>query len=609
MPLQEWIHQLEEGKGAVWIKRAFFFLAFAGLAAVYDVRQYKSFATSEAMDSAQVARQLASGRGFTTKFIRPLSVRLMIDHLGEKILEKDSPRHPLNKPHPDLANAPVYPLLEAALMKTVPFKFDVTNSFYRYQPEIVIAIFNQALFVALLASIFLVGRRLFDDGVARVTVAVTGLAELFWRFSVSGLPTIFLALITVWIVWALAVMEARTREQAPAPATPGGIGMAPPTTGNGSFFLLAFVVGVLLAIGTLTRYSYGWLLLPVVIYSVAFFGTRRGASTAIIVIVFLVALTPWCYRNYTICGRPFGIAQFAAVEGTPLFPKDRLERSMPQNLKMDLNKVTPDQYGKKIKTGLSDIIKNEIPKLGGSWVSALFLVGLLAPFRNPGLSRLRWFLLGTMALFAIIQSLGRTDISETAPEINSENLLPLFAPLVFLYGIALFHSFIDQIAFEFARYRLVVISIFVVIVSAPLLLTFASGRAIPFAYPPYYPPYIREHAGWLKEDELAMSDMPWAMAWYGDRACLWTTLDTGYATPSDFFTIHDHMKPIRLLYLTPISLDVKFVSEMVKGREYVWSRFALDSMVRTNVPPGFPLKHSPRGYLPEFLILTDRKRW
>src|SRR3954469_2969305 len=243
MPLQEWIHQLEEGKGAVWIKRAFFFLAFAGLAAFYDVRHYKSFSTPEAMDSAQVARQLAAGRGFTTKFIRPLSVRLMIDHLGEKILEKDSPKHPLNKPHPDLANAPVYPLLEAGLMKTLPFKFDVTNSFYRYQPEIVIAIFNQLLFAALLGSIFLVGCRLFDDGVARVTVAVTALVELFWRFSVSGLPTILLALITVWIVWALAVMETRTREQSPALANPGGIGMAPPTTGNISFYSLALLVG------------------------------------------------------------------------------------------------------------------------------------------------------------------------------------------------------------------------------------------------------------------------------------------------------------------------------------------------------------------------------
>src|ERR1041384_3410923 len=151
MPLQEWIHKLEEGAGAVWIKRFFVALVLAGLAALYDVREYKNFSSPEAMDSAQVARQIATGRGFSTKFVRPLSISLIQKHQGESA-------KPLTGPHPDLANAPVYPLLEAALMKTVPFKFDVTNSFYRYQPEVVIAIFNQVLFVALLASIFLVGR-------------------------------------------------------------------------------------------------------------------------------------------------------------------------------------------------------------------------------------------------------------------------------------------------------------------------------------------------------------------------------------------------------------------------------------------------------------------
>jgi hypothetical protein len=587
MPLQEWIHQLEEGQGAVWIKRFFFLLAFAALAAIYDVRQYKNFANPEAMDSGQIARQIAAGRGFSTKFIRPLSINLIQKHQGETA-------KPLNGPHPDLANAPVFPLLEAVLIKTLPFDFAIRSDFTRYQPEVLIAIFNQVLFALLLWSVYLLARKLFDEGVARVTVAVTALAEVFWRFSISGLPTIFLTLITVWIVWCLAAMESRTRDQ---------------TATNRWFYLMSFLVACLLAIGGLTRYSYGWLLLPIITFAILMFGARRGASTAIIVIVFAVALAPWCYRNYSICGQPFGLAQFAAVEGTPFFPKDRLQRSMPQNLRYDLNKVTPDQYGKKLAAGITEIIRNEIPKLGGSWVTALFLVGLLAPFRNPGLSRLRWLLLGFIAALAIVQSLGRTQLTELSPEINSENLLVLLAPLVFMYGIALFYSFMDQIPFEFTHYRTAAIGAFVVVVSSPLLVTFATSRPIPFAYPPYYPPYIRDYASWLREDELAMGDMPWAMGWYGDQTCVWTTLDTGYATPSDFFAIHDHIKAIKLLYLTPLTLDVKFVSDMLKGRENAWSRFALDSMVRTNVPPGFPLKHSPRGYLPDFLVLSDRKRW
>src|SRR2546421_3253979 len=139
MPLQEWIHQLEEGAGALWIKRLFVFLAFAGLAALWDVHQYKSFANQEAMDTGQVARQIAAGRGFSTKFVRPFSINLILKHKGEG-------SRPLTGPHPDIANAPVFPLLEAALFKTLPFNFEIRSSFWRFQPEVLLAIFNQVIF-------------------------------------------------------------------------------------------------------------------------------------------------------------------------------------------------------------------------------------------------------------------------------------------------------------------------------------------------------------------------------------------------------------------------------------------------------------------------------
>ena len=40
----------------------------------------------------------------------------------------------------------------------------------------------------------------------------------------------------------------------------------------------------------------------------------------------------------------------------------------------------------------------------------------------------------------------------------------------------------------------------------------------------WYPQVIHERAGWLGERELMMSDMPWAVAWYGRRDCVcaWT---------------------------------------------------------------------------------------
>ena len=87
---------------------------------------------------------------------------------------------------------------------------------------------------------------------------------------------------------------------------------------------------------------------------------------------------------------------------------------------------------------------SELPKLGGSWITAFFLVGLLVGFRNPAVTRLRYFLLGCVVVLVLAQALGRTQLSEESPEINSENLLVLLAPLVLVYGVSLFYLLLDQ---------------------------------------------------------------------------------------------------------------------------------------------------------------------
>jgi len=135
------------------------------------------------------------------------------------------------------------------------------------------------------------------------------------------------------------------------------------------------------------------------------------------------------------------------------------------------------------------------------------------------------------------------------------------------------------------------------------------------AYPPYYPPAIQQTAAWMKENELMMSDIPWAVAWYGKRQCVWLTLN---ATPNpkdpnsheNFFTINDwYHKNINALYLTPETMDSRFLSQWVHTGEASWGSFILDTFLRKEVPPTFPLREMPAGYLPDQFFLTDWKRW
>src|SRR3974377_313618 len=74
--LQKLIYKLEEGPGKPWVR----FIA-AGLAVLlitlsYNWFCFRNMGTQEAMDCAQLARNIAEGNGFTTLFVRPFSMRL-----------------------------------------------------------------------------------------------------------------------------------------------------------------------------------------------------------------------------------------------------------------------------------------------------------------------------------------------------------------------------------------------------------------------------------------------------------------------------------------------------------------------------------------------------
>ena len=119
--LQEWIHKLEEGAGVKYIRLGLFFLALLGLAALWHIREAKNFSSMDAMDSAQLARNIAEGRGYTTLFIRPISIAVLAEHRGRMSPEL------LTQPHPDLANPPAYPALLAAVLKLAPTQWEITE--------------------------------------------------------------------------------------------------------------------------------------------------------------------------------------------------------------------------------------------------------------------------------------------------------------------------------------------------------------------------------------------------------------------------------------------------------------------------------------------------
>src|SRR5208282_6593871 len=75
--VQNLIHKLEVGAGRRVLRSAVLTLVVMALVVLYDLRAYRNFSTPEAMDAAQLARNIADGKGYTTLFIRPLSLYLV----------------------------------------------------------------------------------------------------------------------------------------------------------------------------------------------------------------------------------------------------------------------------------------------------------------------------------------------------------------------------------------------------------------------------------------------------------------------------------------------------------------------------------------------------
>ncbi len=595
MRLQEWIHKFEVGEGVQAVRCLLAVLGLVALAAIYDWRAYKNFSTPEAMDAAQLARNLSEGKGFTTDFVRPFSMYLL-EHYAVASGKRNADRAMLKGAHPDLANPPLYPLALAGLMKALPFDYGISarpnSNSWRYQPEMLIALFNQVLFFVALLMIFRLARRLFDDSVGWISVIVIAGSDLIWRFSVSGLSTMLLLVIFLGLVWCLVAMEQAAREGSK----------------NARWLLaMALLSGIVAGLGALTRYSFAWLMVPTLLFLVAYFPGRRASLSMVALAGFLIGLTPWLVRNYQLSGAPFGTVGYAVIEETARFPEDRLERS----LKPDLSEVTAGDCFRKLMTGLRTIVRNDLPKLGGNWISAFFLVGLLVPFVRPGLRRLRVFLLICLGLLSCIQALGRTHMAAEVSEVNNDNLLVVFAPLVFVYGVGMYSLLLNQLDLPFVQLRRVITGVIVIITSAPLIFSLLPPKTYPVAYPPYYPPLVQRFAVWMKAGELVMSDMPWAVAWYARQQSVWITLSVQDAkTGDDFYAINDLNKPVKGLYLTHLTLDQRFFSQMLFPQGNGWGRFVIEAVVSTNLPPGFPLKQAPSGYLQNGqLFLTDWQRW
>ena len=107
--LHDIVYSIDTGTGLKIIRVSLYVLLLLVLIMVYTATQFRGLKTEEAMDYAQLGRNMSFENGMTTKCVRPLTMW--------KMASRNPNENPQIVGHPDLMHPPAYPAVLAAGFK------------------------------------------------------------------------------------------------------------------------------------------------------------------------------------------------------------------------------------------------------------------------------------------------------------------------------------------------------------------------------------------------------------------------------------------------------------------------------------------------------------
>ena len=258
------------------------------------------------------------------------------------------------------------------------------------------------------------------------------------------------------------------------------------------------------------------------------------------------------------------------------------DASLPlQNLPFKIVRTTILQAG--------DLFNN----LGSLLTAPLFFLALLHPFKRKSIANFRWCLL-LMWLFGAVGMaiFGLKDGANTHPN----QLHILFAPLFAGYGLALIAILWSRLKIitEIPPLRNAHFVVAVLISAGPMVLDLprqirdieTAGRTRPH-WPPYYPIALNTAlASQVREDEIVVTDQPWAVAWYADRTALWLPNRVSVFNELELLA-EAQDSPFAGLFISPYSHSLRTLPNV--NYEYKeWTPLVLDgwASATTGTAPG-----------------------
>lgn len=551
----------------ILIRRSLFFLILIILTLGNLFTLFRGLNSPHAMDQAQIAREIARGNGYVTKFIRPVAY-------GETRKHQD--RTVPFVGFQDTYHSPLNPLLNAAVLKMIGA--DKSEDWLMGENEMVfpldrvIATVSTLCFLMAIGVSYLLVSRIFDAKIAGVTAILMLFSETFWNYALSGLPQMLMLLLFSCAIYFVY--------KAVEDSSEGRIPFAP-----------ALIAGVFFTLLAMTHFLAVWIALGYIIFAAVAFRPRGVVGISILAILIVPSVFVMV-RNAGISGTPFGTAFLNLYNGIGGGNEDTVMRT--SNL---------EEFPLLNKGFLSSIIRTTltqttsiIPFLGGIIVAPLFFISLLHPFKRPSIANFRWALLLMFGLSAF----GLAIFGVSTDHLDPNQIHLLFAPVMTAYGLAFISILWSKLPLVTSapmmrnvhHILVIVICALPLILSLPLKVRIGMDRkdrgGIPH-WPPYYAPALNLGLSkWLTDKQICFSDQPWAVAWYADRTSIWLP-----PTRTDFAELEsiaaDLETPIAGILISPSSHGSGNAAE-VAGKYRDFTSLVLDGRVfLATYPPGLSI--------------------
>lgn len=464
---------------------------------------YRGIDQPAVMDQAQIARSLANGEGFTTKFFRPIEV---MEVTRQKTKNKETADFTQLR---DSNHAPLNIVAMAVALKLTGYNnFEacrITDGGHSYAPDRVIAATSAIFFALAIMLSYMLVARLFDEVVACMTCVFMILSDLMLGYAVSGLPQMLMLCCMLGALHALlTAIHCHEREEL--------------------YWAMLYVGLCFTCVGLmcLSGWMSIWPALGLLLFCGIYF---RSSSSYLLVgalVLFLFLLVPGV-RNQLELGSVLGNAMLG------LYNSFGGGEEMAQRA-ADLNNQ-PLQGSGFVMNFLGYTfgqLRSLYVNMGSIIVVPFFFLALFNRYRSDGVQVFKWAVF-TMWFFACI---GMALFGIESP-MNVSQLAVLFTPIFTAYGVSLVFNFLARNQYEGASFNQMrgLTMFFMILVSAgPFLSTLPKdlymgiwlGNKSRPHFPPYYPPALNNGLVEVTNpDDVVVTDQPWAVAWYANRRAMW----------------------------------------------------------------------------------------